>query len=303
MTVCNWMKQRLHGAGMAISSDRGTRFCSAAVSRMVHRCCDMAAASTGELVGLLIARSVGLCVAMFGVTLAGRGFLPVDVSFASALVAQRLHDAHCAHVWMDTEALHQHVRHAVQVWALACEQSNDEHARGRPVARAERSDALAYLMYTSGSTGVPKGVMVTRRNLASYMNWVRLRALHLAAGESVLFHAHVSFDATVLQVFYPVALPGDLAVLSPGAEAGEDGEGGRWKGRGGREKEGGERGEEGGGGGGRGGGGEGRRGGGGEGGGEGGREGRGGGSMVGGQWGGKGGECGGRRGRRSGGEK
>ncbi|MGW1147111.1 amino acid adenylation domain-containing protein, partial [Streptomyces sp. NPDC002454] len=74
-------------------------------------------------------------------------------------------------------------------------------------------DALAQLMHTSGSTGVPKGVAVTHRNVVGF---VLDRAWDGGLAERVLLQANHAFDASTYELWVPLVRGGALVVVPPG---------------------------------------------------------------------------------------
>jgi amino acid adenylation domain-containing protein len=81
-------------------------------------------------------------------------------------------------------------------------------------------DTLAYVLYTSGSTGQPKGVEVTHGSLADYVAWAARR---YADGERLTWPLFTSpaFDLTLTSIFVPLASAGTILVYpdEPGASA------------------------------------------------------------------------------------
>jgi len=159
----------------------------------------------GDRVGVLLDRSIGAAVACCGVLLAGAAYVPLDPLHPAARVVRALEDAEAAIVVVDSQ---QPFPLPLGVTGLTLAEA--EAADPVPAVAVEPDD-LAYVMYTSGSTGEPKGVEVTHRNV------VRLVAdpcfAELGPGRAMLHAASPAFDATTLELWGPLASGGTVVCL------------------------------------------------------------------------------------------
>lgn len=78
-------------------------------------------------------------------------------------------------------------------------------------AQLPKPDDLAYVLYTSGSTGVPKGVMVTHRNLVS-STWARVVYYGEPVDRALLLHS-LAFDASAGILFWTLCTGGSIRLL------------------------------------------------------------------------------------------
>ncbi len=79
------------------------------------------------------------------------------------------------------------------------------------------SENLAYIMYTSGSTGVPKGVMISHRNVMNFLTWM-CRELKIDERDMILQKAPYTFDASVWDTFLWFFGGASLCLSQPGSE-------------------------------------------------------------------------------------
>jgi amino acid adenylation domain-containing protein len=169
---------------------------------------------------VVMKRSAELVVALLAVLKAGGVYVPVDVGWPVSRIAFVAGDVGAVVVLCDqalAELAGQVCPGAPIVLASAAAETTAvaegfaTPTPGRPGA-VRHPDRLAYVMYTSGSTGGPKGVAVTHRDvacLASDPVWAG------GAHDRVLVHQPHAFDASTYELWVPLLRGGTCVVAAP----------------------------------------------------------------------------------------
>ncbi|MBC3842408.1 amino acid adenylation domain-containing protein [Streptacidiphilus sp. 4-A2] len=170
-------------------------------------------------VGLLLPRSVEFVVAALAVLKAGGGYVPLDADYPPERLRMMLDAARCP-VVLGTAALLAGLPADTGVRAVALDAvdaagaTDARTAPPAPPALPTHPDALAYTMFTSGSTGVPKGVMVTHRGVARLVR--QPGAARVEPDEVVLHASSTSFDAATFDIWGALANGARLVVARAG---------------------------------------------------------------------------------------
>ena len=163
------------------------------------------------LVGLCLERSLDLLVGTLGVLKAGAAYLPLDPEYPPERLSYMLNEA-MTPVLVTESAL---VERLPSHWSslVILDEPSDEIMQQPDHAPevALRPDHLAYVMYTSGSTGMPKGIAVTHRNV---IELTRDRRWHDGSQQRVLLHSPQVFDAATYEIWVPL-LSGQTVVVAP----------------------------------------------------------------------------------------
>nr|WP_272918038.1 non-ribosomal peptide synthetase [Actinomadura rayongensis] len=158
-------------------------------------------------VGVLLERSAWLVAALVGSVKAGAAYVPVDPGWPAARIERVLTEAGVDVVVTEPDLVDQ-----VPAGASAVLVETLGEGDAPPVS--VRPDDLAYVMYTSGSTGVPKGVAATHRGVCGL---ALDRGWGVGPGSRVLFHAPVAFDASTYEIWVPLLAGGQVVVAPPGS--------------------------------------------------------------------------------------
>lgn len=157
-------------------------------------------AGPDTVVATLLPRGIDLTVAMVGVIKAGAAYLTMDTSAPAQRLATMITAAGAP--WLLTDAAHcpEGLTDAVDAEPILMD-SPDLHGAGLvPPATAGHPDDLAYVVFTSGSTGDPKGIMVSHASLADIVAWHR-GSHAISPGDRLSMMMSPSFDAFVTEIW------------------------------------------------------------------------------------------------------
>jgi amino acid adenylation domain-containing protein len=172
------------------------------------------------VVGLFAERSPELVVGLLGVLAAGGAYLPLDPGLPGDRLAWMIEDARAA-VVLTQRRLRQTLPAGPAAAVLLDPLDSLETLPADPAAAGIAwQDAgapdlgLAYVLYTSGSTGQPKGVMVPHRGVCATLRW-RLQEFALGPGDRVLQSIPLTFDPSVWQIFGALLAGAQLVLVPP----------------------------------------------------------------------------------------
>ncbi|EID54023.1 non-ribosomal peptide synthetase [Saccharomonospora xinjiangensis] len=168
-------------------------------------------AGPGQVVAVAVARSADLLVALLAVLRTGAAYLPLDPDHPRQRRDYLLSDSGARLVVTDGSA------------AVACDAACDlEYVavgeRGEPCGVPLPEPALddpAYVIHTSGSTGLPKGVVVTHRAVDNRLEWMRCH-YGFDSDDRVLQKTPISFDVSVWELFLPLRVGARVVMARPG---------------------------------------------------------------------------------------
>ncbi|MFD2169345.1 non-ribosomal peptide synthase/polyketide synthase [Tumebacillus lipolyticus] len=168
-----------------------------------------------SFVGLCMERSVELIVAVLGIVKAGGAYVPFDASYPEERLSFLIKDSAVSILLTQEAMLSALPAHSLSVICFDRDQMLIAQESDENPILAITPDHLAYLNYTSGSTGMPKGVMINHRGVVRLVKGTDY--LRFAEDEVFLHVAPISFDAATFEIWGALLNGAKLVVFPAGA--------------------------------------------------------------------------------------
>ncbi|MFZ5635065.1 MAG: amino acid adenylation domain-containing protein [Pseudomonadota bacterium] len=166
-------------------------------------------------IGVAIERSAAMVAAILAAIHSGACYLPLDPDEPDERLRQLLAGSDC--VLVLSTAAHAGRAAFSDVEVVDVGSAASATAAPAPAPVDCRPGDLAYVIHTSGSTGLPKPVMVEHRSIVNRLLWMA-EALELDARDVFLQKTPTTFDVSVWELFLPLLLGSPLVLLPPGGE-------------------------------------------------------------------------------------
>lgn len=147
-------------------------------------------------IAVLGQREPEMLIAFLGAVKSGRPYLPLDPAFPQKRIDEILAIAHAALLLTSAD--------------IARFSASSAPA---PAHRVQFDDPF-YILFTSGSTGEPKGVVITLACLEHFVGWMLAEQGFIELGETFLNQAPFSFDLSVMDLYCSLATGGTLFSIS-----------------------------------------------------------------------------------------
>jgi amino acid adenylation domain-containing protein len=154
----------------------------------------------GDIVAICVERSLDMIPALLGILKAGAAYLPIHPASPQQRIAFMIQDSGAKLMITDGKVLG--ALGSVPCPTVSTERVGSSH-RVEDIPAAASLDSIAYVLYTSGSTGEPKGVRVSHRGITNLLNAFSEEP-GISADDRLLAVTALSFDIATLELLLPL---------------------------------------------------------------------------------------------------
>jgi amino acid adenylation domain-containing protein len=174
-------------------------------------------ARRGVFVAVLLSHAPETVAVLLAILKTGAAYLPLDAGSPPARLAAMMDDSDPLLLVTRNQVPDALRASGARVVSVDEDLDAIDAASCEPLRREVTADDLAYLIYTSGSSGTPKAAMLSHRNVVNYVLWA---ASYYAppAGTAVAVHSSLAVDLTVTSIFLPLVTGATMILPASGGD-------------------------------------------------------------------------------------
>ncbi len=181
-------------------------------SKRIGRRLELEGAQRGERIGLAVERSPALIAGLLGILSMRGAFVPLDPSYPKARLESMIADAGVRRIVTDDRSASR-LRELLSDQTLVVVSDVDGEVPNEAFS-PPHPDEVAYVMFTSGSSGRPKGVEINQRALSLHIDDY-LAEFEVTEQDTVLQFSTVNFDAAIEQMLPVLTVGGRMVMRGP----------------------------------------------------------------------------------------
>lgn len=170
-------------------------------------------------IGIYMDRSPEMLIAIFAILKAGAAYVPIDPKFPESRVSLMIENADIEILITQNKYSNNKALYSSGCKLITADIENWQYA-AQSVSNPEKPgvvNKVAYVLYTSGSTGVPKGAMLGHHSVINLLIYMQ-KQYPLEQQDVILFKSPFTFDGSVWEIFGWLLPQCKLCIALPGVE-------------------------------------------------------------------------------------
>ena len=152
-----------------------------------------------DIIGVYIDKSIDMILIIYAILLSGKIYLPLDKSYPVDKIKYYIEQSNCKYVITDSKNIFNNLKDltVIEIDNLL----NNDHSLISDVKYI--FNPISYILYTSGTTGNPKGTLNKFSSLKNHMQWL-IETFQFDKNDIILQKTPINFDASTWEIYLPL---------------------------------------------------------------------------------------------------